>query len=265
MQETVERTPDVGYAGAIASGAYKVLGRRAQEDIEFGEAVVESTDGESIRKPLLNSLTITSSADYATSNSFDGSIAYRKVGETDFTEVALTAVVYATSHAATIAAIAAQILTDVTSTVLQAPVVSAADKTIQLLAQEGYEIKEGTTAIAVTGGTPPTITLTQASTDVIMGLAKFLHKEHTSLTAEDAKWKAGDMVPVMTQGTMWVKTEVAATTGSSPYARIQDTTGYNRGAIRTSVGSPVVGLSFSGRFRGSADAAGLVKLELNQP
>jgi hypothetical protein len=264
MQETVERTPVRGYAGAIASGFPKAISRRALEPIEFGQAVVEDDGGESIRKPLLNSFAFTWGVAMSASNVFDGSISYRKVGEASFTNVELTAVTYASSAADSAEAVATQLEADL-GAALASATVSNSNRTITLLAAEGYELKEGPTPLSITGGTPTTTTIVQGSTDEILGIARHIHKQQNSLDLEDAKWNAGEMVPVVTQGVIWVVSEEAATTKSTPHVRIQDGNGYSRGDIRVSVGSPVVGIPLSGKFRNASDAAGLTKLEVNKP
>lgn len=262
-QTSISTNYALGIAGAWATSAPgKVLSGPALENIEFGRFVAYGTS-QGIRKPLQNSLDIVFSADLVTSNIIDGSIKVRQIGSTDFTTTTLSQTTFASNHATTMAAIATKI--EAITGVADCTVGGSNDRTLLITATEGYEIEIGATVFVVAAGaSQATVTYVRGTDDTIIGVA--LHENKEMNSDGTALYETGDAVNVAYQGEVWMLAQDTITINDSVYAQFVGATA-ERGEVRdTTDSSPIEAVSVSGaRFRSTASADGLVRVELNQP
>lgn len=255
------RDPIKGYVGAQADGCKPVvLSRAAAENINFGDLLVEDAEGKKVRKPMQNGYTITLDADLVASNSITGTLNFRELDDAAFTEKTIGPVVYATSHDNTMDLIKAELEAELGAAVESVTLSDTTDnRQLTIVMAFGYEIKAGT-ALAVTGGAGQAgVAEAASSNDVIVGIAMHQHRQNLTLNTESSYYEKYAAVKVAIRGTFWVKANAAATTGSTAYAKYDET---DRGVLAVaSTDAIAVG---NATFRSSADADALSKLELNK-
>ena len=243
----------IGFPGLIAGIGPKRIASYANEDVPvpFGVGVIQGASANQCRLPLKNSATIVLDADLVASNSVAGTV----------NGTALTATVYATSHLATMTAIAAKIAA--IDGVLSATVGGTSNRTITVLAENGETI--ALTSFAVTlGAGQAGVTLAHTTSDVLLGLAVHEHVEQTASAV--ARYEANSAVGVMRQGTMWVTCEDAVDPSDSVYIRFAASGGNTQlGAVRTDTDSGTAFAATGCRFMTSASAGALVQIEVNLP
>lgn len=159
--------------------------------------------------------------------------------------IALAPVVYAVSNAATLTAIAALIAAQDGI----ASAVSNGTDTITITATQGYAVS----ATFVTSlGSAVVWTSAYSNDNVFYGVAIYIQNRQNLLgiTGSDGgqPYVAGDAVPVMTRGRIWVTTESTVTSDSPVYWRIVPT-----------LANPQVG-----GFRGDSDGGNAILLSSNQ-
>lgn len=242
MQTTYNTHQDRGLEGDLADISDRnVETRRALEKIPFGRAVVvgDAAPGKDVRLPMINTIALAASVELVASNSTVMTVNVTTIdssGNRTTTSTTLTATVYATSHAATMAAIAVKL--DAVSGVATAAVNGSDDNIIDVVAADDTEIT--ISALATTGGGgQPTWTATESTTDTFAGVA--LLKAATEQDADGvAQYTRGRAMSVLTRGTVYVVAEAAiAGPTDSVFAR------FKVGADGTKVG----------RFLKTADSA----------
>lgn len=264
-QTSISDAPAIGIVGQQAdAGPFDAISAAAAEPIEFGRFVAYGdTDGLTVRKPLQNSLQIVFDADLVTSNLINGSIKYRQINSASFTDVAIAQVTFAASHLNTMGLIETQV--ELNAGVLSATVGGANNRTLTVLAKEGYEIEVGATAWAVTAGSSQAgVTYVRGTTDSIIGVS--LHQNVEADSSNVAQYKRYDAVNVLTKGRIWVEAQETVNTSDSLFAQFVSATA-ERGELRNTADSaPVEAVAVSAtKLRSSGAANGLVILELNQP
>jgi hypothetical protein len=158
--------------------------------------------------------------------------------------IALSAVPYATSNAATMTAIAALIAAQ--------PFIASATfdgtATINIQAEQGF----GVTATFVTsGGSAVTWTSTYSNDNVFYGVALYIQNKMNLYgpqgSAGAAPYYPGDACPVLTRGRVWVQPEAAVSSDGPVYWRMIPT-----------LSNPQVG-----SFRGDSDGGNAILLSNN--
>ncbi len=223
--------------------------------IGFGFGVVRAIGAAllgCVRLPALNIATAAGSGPLGASNSSVVTVN----GE------ATTATVYASSHAATMEAIAVKVR-------LLPHVVSAVVSTNDLIIT--LDDVDATITFVVTGGSAVTYTYTYTSADSLAGLAVYTPKEGTLPTpeqpSETVEYQLHDTVDTLTMGALWAKLAagILPTTVSPAYVVTADTA--DRGKL-TNVST---GNIRCGTFRPDLDensfasAGGCIPVELINP
>ncbi len=181
--------------------------------------------------------------------------------------IALTPVVYATSNAATMAAIAALIAA-------QDGIASATSNgtdTITINAEQGFPV---TATFVTTSGSAVTWATVYSNDNVFYGVAVYIQNKQNLLgpqgSAGASPYFPGDAVPVLTRGRIWVTVESGATvTSDSPVYWRQTATLANPvvGGFRGDADGGTCILLSNGivRWITSASGGNLAVLEINQP
>ena len=180
--------------------------------------------------------------------------------------IALTPVVYATSNAATLTAIAALIAAQDGI----ASAVSDGTDTITITAEQGLPV---TATFVTTGGAgQPTWTSTYSNDNVFYGIALYIQNKQNLLgpqgSAGGSPYYPGDPVPVLTRGQVYVTTENNMTSDSPIYWRIKPSLSFPQvGGFRSDSdgGNAILLPSTQIRCIIGASAGGLAVLDINQP
>lgn len=244
---------DPAFAGQVATlEDSNIKSRSAEQIIEFGEAVVVGkTAGSTVKKIKKSKVSITYSADFVASNSIPLTV----------NGVAITPIVYATSHSATFSAL-----------------ISAIDALdgINAVAGTGREILINTenhlqnitlSDYAVSGGaSQPTTTIAYSSNDTFEGVATIRHNQPITVGGAD-KYQEFDSVNVLTKGVVWVKTVSSVSYGDSVYVYNDKANPNNQGQFTNSSSGnlAVSGAKFVSAVSGSLSTPALAKIELNLP
>lgn len=244
---------DVAKVGQIATlEDYNIKTRNAQQALKFGRAVVVgSTPGLDGKNIFKSKASITYSADFISGNSIPMTV----------NGVAITPIVFATSHAATFAALIAAI--DALSGV---SAVAGTGREI-LITIDGAVSNITLSNYTVTGGiSQPNTTIVYSSVDVFEGVAVLRHGQPTTIGGDD-KYEINDALNVLTKGVVWV--EVVATVAYGDAVYVQNDTTYtdNQGQF-TNVSSgnlAVSGARFASAAVGTTTTPALAKIEFNLP
>lgn len=244
---------DVAINGQIANLQDSVIKtRNAQQAIGFGKAVVKgTTGGTDVKNIFKDKVSVTYSEDFVDSNSIPMTV----------NGVAITPVVYATSHAATFAALIAAI--DALSGV---SCVAGTDREI-LITIDDAASNITVSDYAVTGGDgQPTLTIAYTSTAVFEGVSVLRHGQPVTVGGND-QYEINDAVNVMTRGCIWVYVVATVAYGDDAYAFNDKAYTANQGQF-TNSSSGNLAVS-SGKFRsaaaGTTSTPVLALLELNLP
>lgn len=180
--------------------------------------------------------------------------------------VALTPVVYATSNAATLTAIAALIAAQPGV----ASAVSDGSANIQVNADQGYSVTA--TAVTTAGAGQPTWTPTYSNDNVFYGVSVYIQNKMNLYgpqgSAGAAPYIPGDAVAVLTRGRIYVTVENNVTSDSPVYWRMIPTLSNPLvGTFRSDSdsGNAILLSSNMVRWITSASAGNLAVLEINQP
>lgn len=115
--------------------------------------------------------------------------------------------------------------------------------------------------------TVDTCRLPRQSTDItaaVWGVAVADTSKETRVSSPYGGYSAGEAVPVLSKGRIWVISEDAVTSVGTPaYARYTATGSQSLGAFRTTADSSTAALVPRARFVTLCSAGGLVQLELN--
>lgn len=184
-QTSYIRDHAIAYAGLQADSGFDYdISRVAEGAIGFGLGAVAGTDAEEqVRVPLFDIAEATYDADFVTSNS----IAFSVNG------VAITPVVYATSHAATLAALVAAIdaLTGVSAT-------NPSGRIVRVVAT-GTDVAVTTTVTL--GASQAGSTIVTSSSDVVRGITVAILNQTTG------EYDDTNVVTVKRKGAIWVATD----------------------------------------------------------
>lgn len=239
---------EIGAPGLKAdSGFDNVLSYRAAEDMGFGLGLVAGSNDGDVLLPSKNVAVLLFDADFVASNV----ISLEVNGE----EVEVT---YATSQAATLAALAEEIndLEGVSASVTAA-------RQITVVSENGPVLLEN---VEVTGGA------SQADSDVsysgshrFLGVSLRTHALEQNLEGESF-YKEKMAVSVLTRGRVYVLVENLVKAGDSVYMRVEDGLASEKvGQFRSDADSGDAILVERARFVKGAGAGELAVLEVNLP
>ncbi len=179
--------------------------------------------------------------------------------------IALAPVVYATSNAATLTAIAALIAAQNGI----ASAVSNGTDTITITATQGFAV---TATFVTSSGSAVTWTTVYSNDNVFYGVAVFIQNKMNlgspQGSAGPAPYIPGDAVATLTRGRIYVTVENNVTSDSPVYWRIAPTLSFpNVGGFRSDSdgGNAILLSSNIVRWITSASAGNLAVLEINQP
>lgn len=249
----------VGSAGQLYDCGFKnvLTPVAAIEEIPMGlgTAKVIGEDYQ-VRLPHMNVAAVVASVPLVASNSTVATV----------NGVALTPVVYASSNAATLTAIAAAIAAvDGVDTA-----VSNGTDTITVTAEQGESIL--VTLVTTLGAGQPTWTTTYSSQDVFYGVALYIQNKMNLLGPQGsnggAPYYVGDPVSTLTRGRVWVTVEDTVTSDSAVYWRVKPTVSFPQvGGFRSDSdsGNAVLIPATQVRWIMGATAGNLAVLEINQP
>lgn len=262
VQTTYGSNPDRAKRGQIQrkewlNGRFEALEKLPPDAaVVFGDYPLNK---EKLRLPMQTKFTATASIPLEASNSTVGTVTVTPLGG-EAAATNLTATVYASSHAATMAAIAAKI---------------AAVDGILSAEVDGNDIiviGEGNVDIALSGFTT-TLGSNQAEWSYTAGCADTFAGMTTNIDKEPDDegycYQAGDTVKTLQRGRVSAVVEEAVTGSSAPHARFAAGNGTNehRGVLRASAGSgPVVAFPLPTNqigFYTSASADGIADVEVN--
>ena len=191
-----------------------VISCRAFEPIYFGLGVAKVTGVDyQVRLPSQNLTTLVFSADLVASNQIDGLI----------NGVAITPVVYASSHLATMTAIALAIET--TDSNVTATVGGSNNRTITIQADNGYSV-DASGWVVTLGASQASIVTSNISNDVFYGIALRQQNKQNVYTPEGSggptPYFTNSCVNVETNGLVWVQPETAVSSDGPVYWRFVD-------------------------------------------
>jgi hypothetical protein len=179
--------------------------------------------------------------------------------------IALAPVVYATSNAATLTAIAALIAAQDGI----ASAVSNGTDTITITAEQGLSV---TATFVTSSGSAVTWTTVYSNDNVFYGVAVYIQNKMNLLGPQGSNgaspYYQGDAVPVLTRGRIWVTAEASVTSDSPVYWRYKATLANPQvGGFRADSdgGTALLLSSNQVRWITSASAGNLAVLEINQP
>lgn len=244
---------DIAKAGQVATlEASNIKTRSAQQALKFGRAVVVgSTPGVDGKNIFQSQASITYDADFITGNSIPMTV----------NGVAITPVVFATSHAATFAALIAAI--DALSGV---SAVAGVGREI-LITIDGAISNITLSNYAVTGGiSQPATTVVYYSVDLFEGVAVLRHGQPTTIGGDDL-YEINDAVNVLTKGVVWVEVVSTVAYGEIAYVQADSNFPENQGQF-TSIATDnveVAGAKFVSSAVGTTTTPALAKVEFNLP
>lgn len=243
---------DVGAAGQIATlQDWNVKSRNAQQAIQFGRAVVVgATGGVDVKNITKSVSSLTYSADFIASNSTIVTV----------NGVDTAAVVYATSHAATFAALIAAIDA-------LAGVSAVAGTGREIIITVDGKVSNITVSSATTGGvSQPTTTIVYTSSDVFEGIAALRHGQPLVVGGDD-QYEINDPVNVLTKGDIWVEVVATVAYGDSVYVYNDKSNSTNQGQFTNSSSGnlSVSGAKFISAATGTTGTPALARVEINQP
>lgn len=252
VQLTYGRDFVIAFSGLLADiRDNTIITGIAQGVVQFGYGVVSGSDVENqVRVPALNVTILSIDADLIASNSTIATV------NGDST----TATVFATSHAATLAAIAVKIalLPDVDTAV-----VGPGARDITITGLDGIAVSAS--AVTTLGVSQGTWTQAQSSGDVFRGISVHQHVEQSTAGVQDAAYRNMDTVGVLSQGALWTMVEPSATMAIDDVVYINMAVAGQEGKItNVSTGNIATG----GKVRKvTTDPAGLdiAMIEINLP
>ena len=180
--------------------------------------------------------------------------------------IALAPVVYATSNAATLAAIAAAIAAQPNV----ASAVSDGTSTITVTAAQGFAVT--VSLVTTLGASQPTWTTTASTQDVFYGVALYIQNKMNLLGPQGsnggAPYFVGDPVSTLTRGRVWVNVENTVSSDTPVYWRVNPTMANPQvGGFRSDSdgGNAILLPSTQVRWILGATAGNLAVLDINQP
>jgi len=249
---------DKAVVGQIATlEDWNIKSRSAQQAVKFGRAVaIGAAGGTDVKNIFKSKVSITYSVDFVASNSIPMSV---QIGTS--TVFMITPVVYATSHAATFAALIAAI-----NALDGVSCVAGTGREI-LITVDGATDNITVSNNTVTGGAgQPTLTIAYTSADVFEGVAVLRHGQ-PNIIGGDELYEISDVVNVLTKGIVWVEVVSTVVYGDSVYVQNDKAYTANQGQF-TNVSSgnlAVSGAKFVSSATGTLSNPALARVEFNLP
>lgn len=250
---------DVASEGLLADCGFKnCLSPRAFADIPIGRGVakVVGTDYD-VRLPAQNSSVTVLDADLVTSNSVAITL----------NAVVMTPIVFATSHAATMAAIAAAVLAE--PNIASATVSDANSRTLTVISDEG-EVVTMDSFVVTLGASQATATIVNGTQDGLYGIALRTQNKPNLLSATGSNGAApyyeGEPVSMLSRGRAYVYVDQDVDADDPVYCRfVEGATDSLIGRFRKDDDSGEAFLVADAVFRVGASDGGLAILEINKP
>jgi len=244
---------DVGQAGQVATlEDSNIKTRNAEQALAFGVAAVQGiTPGTDVKAIYKDTAAITYDGDFVASNSIPMSV----------NGVAITPVVYATSHAATFAALIAAIdALDGVSAVAGTgrEIIITIDNAVSNITLSDY---------TVTGGAGQAAgTVVYTSSDVFDGITALRHGQPASIGGND-QYAINDAVNVLTKGVIYVWVVATVAVNDSVYVYNDKSDSANQGKFTNSSSGnlAVSSARFVSAAAGTTGTPALAKVEINQP
>jgi hypothetical protein len=244
---------DVGQKGQVATlEDSNIKTRNAEQAIEFGRAVVKGiTGGVDVKNIFKSKASLTFDADFVTVNTIDLNV----------NGVAISQVTFATSHAATFAAVIAAIdaLTGISA-------VAGTGREILITVDNAASNITISDVVVAGGASQAGSTTVYSSVDTFEGIAALRHGQPTTIGGDD-KYQINDAVNVLTKGVIFVEVVATVAYGDSVYVYNDKSNESNQGQFtNASSGNLVVSSAkFVSAATGTTGSPALAKVEINQP
>lgn len=244
---------DVGQKGQVATlEDSNIKTRNAEQAIEFGRAVVKGiTGGVDVKNIFKSKASLTFDADFVTGNKIDLNV----------NGVAISQVTFATSHAATFAAVIAAIdaLTGISA-------VAGTGREILITVDNAASNITISDVVVAGGASQAGSTTVYSSVDTFEGIAALRHGQPTTIGGDD-KYQINDAVNVLTKGVIFVEVVATVAYGDSVYVYNDKSNESNQGQFtNASSGNLVVSSAkFVSAATGTTGSPALAKVEINQP
>jgi hypothetical protein len=236
-------------AGQLADcGFHDIVSYNVAEAIPLGRALVKGATETTVRLPNRNYATVTFDADFVASNVINGTV----------NSLAISPVTYASSHAATFAAVvsAFNALTGISA-------VAGTGRSIIITTDDKAVIT--VSGVVVTLGVSQAVATTvYTSSDIIYGVSVHTHTllQDSSGVVQYAQYAT---VSTLKQGRIYVPVEQDVVVGDSVYMRTINDSPKVRGAFRKDADSGNALLISGARWFAGATSGNLAILELNLP
>ena len=264
-QTTYPGNPRAGAAGMPADASTRISDTAAagEAGIKAGTFLVycvANANRKQVRNPQVNRLTLLQSGDFASGKTYAGTLRITNLDGT-YTDYAISQG-FTTDHATSADALLAAFngITGITAVFTD----GSTKRSIRLTVA-GDKSLSSPVDFTLTG---LTVTETQASTDVICGVAG-IDETTERATDETVSYGLGASVPIMRFGKVFMDAETAMALSDTVYARIDAgaSTFQGRGYLRNAAGSsPVVAIAVAGNvkvFTPTSAAAQTAVVELN--
>jgi len=244
---------DVGQKGQVATlEDSNIKTRNAEQAIEFGRAVVKGiTPGVDVKNIFKSKASLTFDADFVTGNTIDLNV----------NGVAISQVTFATSHAATFAAVIAAIdaLTGISA-------VAATGREILITVDNAASNITISDVVVAGGASQAGSTTVYSSVDTFEGIAALRHGQPTTIGGDD-KYQINDAVNVLTKGVIFVEVVATVAYGDSVYVYNDKSNESNQGQFTnaSSGNLAVSSAKFVSAATGTTGSPALAKVEINQP
>jgi hypothetical protein len=244
---------DVGQKGQVATlEDSNIKTRNAEQAIEFGRAVVKGiSGGVDVKNIFKSKASLTFDADFVTGNTIDLNV----------NGVAISQVTFATSHAATFAAVIAAIdaLTGISA-------VAGTGREILITVDNAASNITISDVVVAGGASQAGSTTVYSSVDTFEGIAALRHGQPTTIGGDD-KYQINDAVNVLTKGVIFVEVVATVAYGDSVYVYNDKSNESNQGQFtNASSGNLVVSSAkFVSAATGTTGSPALAKVEINQP
>ncbi len=248
MQSTYPLNMPIGIPGRIADCGFKnTLSPTCLENIVPAIGVMKPFNVDyAIMLPRNDTASSVFSADLITGNVINATV----------NGVAIDPVTYATSHLATMQAIAAEIaaIPSVTSAVVG----GASNRTITIISDVGTA-SVVTSFVVTLGASQATVTTTGSQSGTFFGVTQMVYNKMSTLSLDvgnnlsqtsgaSAPYYTGNPAPTLTQGRIYVQPETVVTSNSPVYLR------HTLNGVDTALGN----------FRGDADSGNAVLIPVTQ-
>lgn len=248
FQTNYNQNMPIGILGRIADCGFKnTLSPQALEPVLAGIGVL---------KPLNLDYKIMLPRNNTASSVFSGDLVALNVINATVNSVAITPVVFATSHLATMQAIANAI--DAIPTVQSAVVGGLNNRTITIISNVGTATTVASFVVTL-GASQATVTTTGSQSGTFFGVTQEIYGKGAmsvyptgpNLTSSDSNkipYYKGEVVPTLTKGRIYVQPETLVTSNSGVF-------------LRVALNGPLTAL---GNFRGDADGGTAVLIPVTE-